>query len=281
MSGGTRCEFVADNFPAVPAQILTGTSVTPGASNAEGAWTQIFSAAAVSQDVDFLMMLIYAGTTSGQAKNHLLDIGVDPAGGTSYTPIISNIVCGASVSSIGGARKHAFPIRIKAGSSIAVRIQGNNATAGTVSVLARIFGRPTEPIFQKVGSYSETVGTITNSEGVAFTPGTAADGSWVLLGTTTRSLWWWNLCVQISNATMSGNEVYVEIAHGDGSNKHIIMKETVLSSTVEAINLAFSANLKFMEAYCPLPVGTNIYVRGRARLAPTGGYNAVAVGIGG
>ena len=276
----TRYNFRVDNWGANPLT-TPGTSVIPGASNAEGSWTQIFSAAAVSQDVSWIIIDVYGGNTANQIKSHLLDIGVDPAGGTSYTPIISNIVCGASANSNAPCGAFTFPIRIKAGSTIAARVQGSNATAGTVRVVAVIYGQPSAPESDKVGSYSETIGTITNSEGVSFTPGNATDGSWVLLGTTTRSLWWWNLCVQISNATMSAHGNYIELAYGDASNKHSITRVHFASDTSEFNFRTEITSYLTAVSYCHLPAGTNIYIRGECSAAPVSGYNAVAVGVGG
>ena len=138
-----------------------GTSVTPGASNAEGSWTQVATSANIAYDVCLIYIAIGGGNTSTGQKDHLLDIGVDPAGGTSYTAVISNIVCGQTQAVTTGWDEFVFPLRIKAGSSVAVRVQGNNATAGTVRVVADFYGRPTEPSVVPVGQWSETIGTIT------------------------------------------------------------------------------------------------------------------------
>lgn len=79
-----------DNWGANPAATI-GTSVTPGASNAEGSWTQVASSANIAEDVYWIYFQIHTGATATAAKPQLLDIGVDPAGGTSYTAIISDM----------------------------------------------------------------------------------------------------------------------------------------------------------------------------------------------
>lgn len=183
--GLTRANWTYDNFGATPA-VAYGTSVTPGASNAEGSWTQIASSANIAQDVRGFFLMVHTGNTNSQAKPHLLDIGVDPAGGTSYTAVISNIPCGAGATDVG--HPFFFPLYIKAGSSVAVRVQGANATAGTVRVAAKFYGHLSNPAAWKQGFFSETIGTVTNSNGTSFTPGNAADGSWVSLGTTANRL---------------------------------------------------------------------------------------------
>lgn len=270
-----------NNFGTNPSA-TPGTSVTPGASNVEGSWTQIASGANIAQDVVAFMINVKNGATASAAKNHLLDIGVDEAGGTSYTAVISNIVCGASGTGLAmPGHFFLFPLRIKAGSSVAVRIQGSNATAGTVRVAAEFYGQNSNPLLLPVGTIAETIGTITNSNGVSFTPGNAADGSWVDLGATTNPLWWWQIAYQVDNATITAEYTYIDLAWGDGTNKHIIKRIMHGGDTSERIGDLFANDLNVYNCFAPVPAGTHLYIRGRCLNAPDTGYNAVAIGIGG
>lgn len=257
-----------------------GTAVTPGASNVEGSWTQIASGANIAQDIYSVLLLISAGATVGQQKDHLVDIGVDPAGSTAYAAIISNIICGQSQSIDAAGRYFAFPIWIKAGSSVAVRIQGNNATAGTALVTAWFFGQPSHPEMVRVGQYSETIGTITNSGGVAFTPGASgAEGTWVSLGTTTMALWWWQLGVQLSAGTVAGRGYHIDLAFGDATNKTMIIENQHISVSASEDSTAIPPT--FIQGFCEVPAGAELWVRGSCSGTITAGWNAVAVGIGG
>lgn len=279
--GFSSFQWTYDNWGANPASTI-GTSITPGASNVEGSWTQVASSANIANDVYAFYLQIHSGATSTAQKDHLFDIGVDPAGGTSYTAIISNIDCGSAPAlTAAGARKFAFPFFIKAGSSVAIRCQGSNATAGTVRAAIRFYGKPSRPELFPVGQYSETIGTITNSAGQSFTPGNAADGSWTDLGATSRDLWWWQVGYGISNATITAEYTYIELAWGDGSNKHTIFKIMHGGTTSETAGAAAQTNLLMWAAYRPVPAGSNIYIRGRCNNAPDTGYHAVAIGIGG
>jgi hypothetical protein len=279
--------FTYDNWGANPSLTAQGTSVIPGASNAEGTFTQIASGANISRDVYWIAIWVNGGSTSAQQKDHLLDIGVDPAGGSSYTAVISDIVCGESialnsgVSTLVGASRHfVFPLFIKNGSSVAVRIQGSNATAGTVRVSAKFWGDPSNPECVPVGQYSETIGAISGSAGVVFTPGNAADGTYTSLGTTTRDLWWWQLGVSVSDATMSFTGCYVDLAYGDATNKVIIRRGFYGTDGSEMLAECFGTNLLF-DSYKPVPAGATLYVRGRCSTTPDSNWNAVAIGIGG
>lgn len=273
--------FTVDNWGTNPGS-TAGTSVTPGASNSEGSWTQIASAANIAQDCYWLYLQVHSGATSAAAKNHLLDIGIDPAGGTSYTAFVSNLQVGASPAlTAAGAREFIFPIFIKAGSSVAVRIQGSNATAGTVRVMARFYGQPSRPEHVPVGTIAQTFGTITNSNGQSFTPGNAADGSWVDLGATSTPLWWFQVGYGIDNATITAEYTYLEVAWGDGTNKHSMFKVMHGGTTGETAGLAAQTQMLACAAYNPVPAGVNIYIRGRCNNAPDTGYHATVIGIGG
>lgn len=253
-----------------------GTSITPGASNAEGSFTSIASGANIAFDCHLLRLWLSGGNTTATAKEHLLDIGYDPAGGTSYTALLSDLVCGASQAASAGGRWWEFPLFIPAGSQVAARIQGLSGTAGTVRVAAWFYGRPRRPDMVRSGRYSETIGTITNSSGVSFTPGNAADGTWQSLGATTKEMWAWQLGVSVNNATMSAHGTNVDLAYGDGTNFEMIIEDyTMQMTTAETIYSGLHQGYKIV------PAGSTIYVRGNNSAAPVSGYNAVAVGIGG
>lgn len=274
--------FTYDNWGANPSA-TPGLSVTPGASNVEGTYASVATGSNIAQDCYGFSVRVSDGFLATGAKNHLLDIGVDPSGGTSYTTVIANIVCGdsAAFTASGGGHNFFFPLFIKAGSQVAVRIQGSNATAGTVRVAMKFYGFNSRQERFPVGMFSETIGTITNSSGVSVTPGNAADGTWTSLGTTTNPLWWWQIGYQIDNGTITAEYTYIELAYGDGSNKVPIMREMHGGATSENIGTAFKSNLNFFECYCPVPAGSTIYARMRCNNAPDTGYNMVAIGIGG
>lgn len=280
-SGLSAFNFTYDNWGANPATTI-GTSIVPGASNAEGAWTQIASSANIAADCYWLYIQVHSGAISTQIKNQLLDIGIDPAGGASYTAFLSNLQVGASPAlSAAGAREFIFPIFVKAGSSVAVRIQGSNATAGTVRVAARFYGRPSNPLVVPVGGFSQTFGSVTNSSGQSFTPGNAADGTWVDLGAVTSPLWWFQLGYGIDNATITAEYTYIEVAWGDSTNKISMFKVMHGGTTAEICGLAAQTQMLACAAYNPVPAGANIYIRGRCNNAPDTGYHATVVGIGG
>lgn len=277
----TSYAFRYDNWGANPSA-TPGTSITPGATNAEGTFTQIASSANIAQDCYWLHLQVSGGATSTAAKNQLLDVGVDPAGGTSYVAVISNLQIGASpLLTAAGVREYLFPIFITAGSSVAVRIQGSNGTAGTVRVAAAWWGQPSRPELAPRGFLAQTFGTITNSSGQSITPGNAADGTWISLGTTTTALWWWQLGYAVDNGTITAEYTYFELAYGDGTNKHTIFRYMHGGTTGEVCGAFLQTHLTPCGGYCPVPAGETIYARARCNNAPDTGYHVTAIGIGG
>lgn len=261
-----------------------GVSIVPGASSAEGSWTGIALNTDIVNDVFGVRLRIQGGNVSATSKEHLLDLGWDPAGGTTYVEKISNLACGESAtfqaagSSPGGFREYYFPIYIPAGSAVAVRIQGLAATAGTVRVDAVFYGKPTNPDALLFGQYAETVGAITGSSGVTFSPGNATNGSWADLGTTVKPCWLWQLCVQNNTTTMAGVNLCCDLAFGDASNKHLIIEGLLVP---ESSSEAVASYASWPDGYGEVPAGSHLYVRGSASGAPAGTHNAVAIGIGG
>jgi hypothetical protein len=281
---GLPCGFAFkyDNWGANPATTY-GTAVSGNASaNVEGAWTQIASSANIAQNCYWIEMVIHSSNSSANAANCLYDIGVDPAGGTSYTAIINNIIGGQSpgVTLAGGPKQYSFPFFIKAGSSVAVRVQSSLAAHGNTRVAARFYGQPTNPLACPVGAFSQTFGTITNSSGPTVTPGNAADGTYVDLGSVTKALWWFQIGHQINNATVTAEYTYVETAWGDGSNKHVMHKYIHGGTTAEVSNFLSNPNHS-AASFMPVPAGANLYCRMRCNNAPDTGYNVTMIGIGG
>ncbi len=273
--------FQVDNWGTNPSA-APGTSITPGASNAEGSpFVEVIAGSALTEDCYWIFIKVYGGNTVSNAKNHLLDIGIDPAGGTSWTEVIANIVCGGTASLVQGGRDFLFPFRIAAGSSVAVRIQGSNATAGTVFVVAQLYGRPSHPETVPTGTFAHTFGTITNSSGPTVTPGNAADGTWVDLGQTGFTYWWFQLGYQIDNGTVTAENTYIELGYGNGSNKTTIMRLQHQGNTSEILVAPIQTNLIMPAAYHRVRTDVNnIYVRARCQNAPDTGYNVSVIAIG-
>lgn len=279
---GNRFNWRFDS-QAVPASPI-GTLVTPGASNGEGDWVEIVTGANLAQDAYMIWLFVGSGFTSGAQRTYLLDIGTDPAGGSSWVERIANLTVGLAGNKMG--RQFLFPYLVKAGSSIAVRILGAPASPTDVRVAMSVFGRPSRPEAIRAAQYAEsfTGGSITNGGGGTVTPGTSAgEGSWTSVGTTVRPLWWWQASMQEFDTSMqTGQYIFLDVGYSTdgGSTVTPIIENhmTVVSSSAEELE----STLNVLDAFCEVPAGAGIYVRMSTNLGSAdANLSATVVGLGG
>lgn len=257
-----------------------GASITPGASNTFGSYATVLAGASVLDDAFFLEIRICGGAVSAAARDHLVTIGFDPAGGTSFGDKISNLVCGpASAFSTGDfGTVYRFPLRVKAGTSIGAKASVNNATAGTIRVSVTLYGKPSHPELVQSGSYVRTYGANTaTSAGTAITEGASgAEGAWTELGTSADPIWWLQLGAGHNNATSNNNAVFADIGVGDASNKVPVALGVAIGRTTGE-----AQSVEKHDGPCSCPSGTKIYGRMSSGGSAMSGGSMAAYGVGG
>jgi hypothetical protein len=250
----------------------TGILVTAG-SGSKGSWYNL--ATALVTDVYEFIVWLMNGNATGAQRDFLVDIGIDPAGGSSYSAIISNILAHQISNSVDCGRFYKFNYFIPSGSTVGIRAQGNGAN--TFYAQGRFFGRPLSPHLLRAGQYSETLG-VSGNGGTAITPGNSgAEGSWTSIGTTTRNLWQFNLCAGFSGTTTTAQMYYFDMAFGDASTKILIQENFPLFHP----GTAERTGNPILPAYWEVPGGSNMYIRASASGTADAGCNALIVGIGG
>lgn len=255
----------------------TGQTLTAGSANVKGLWVQIASSANIAYDVYSLSMMANNGFVSAGIRDILVDIGIDLAGGTSYTVALADMVCGNAQYGARGGKPFTFPLFIPAGASVGARMQCSTASY-SMEVLARFLGQPSHPELVRAGNYSETIGTITNSRGVSLTPGSSdAEGTWTSLGTTSRPMWWWQIGTQISNAAKSGLTYSYDLGWGDGTNITPIVTNYQTRALTDESEQSFYISA---QGDGDVPAGATIYIRASCQGSPDATVNAVAIGIG-
>lgn len=273
--------FQASNVSSTRPVSTLGAALTPG-NNAMGTYVQCLTA--LAQDVYGILIQIHGGNTSAAARDMLVNIGVDPAGGSSYSTLIQELVCTGSVSlNVGSPISYYFPIWIKAGSTVAAQASVNNATVGTVRVITTVFGQPRNARTLRVGSYCRTFGTTLASSGsTAITSGTTSDGAWTQLGSniaTGDALWWWQMGMGYNNAVINGPLIYsADLSIGDGTNQRIVIADQLyLGTTSEQI---FALGTKNGCEYRSVP-GQGVYGRLQCSGTPDSGIGLAAYAVGG
>lgn len=254
-----------------------GTSLTPG-NNSKGSWAQVYTA--IAYDTWDVEIIVNSGSASAAARDTLIDIGYDPAGGTSYTTLISNLAggCAGGLADLGGQVYH-FPVRIPAGSTIAARASVNNATVGTVRVIINLQGRPAHPEWHKVGSYVVTVGDVgASSTGTTVTPGTTSEGAWASLGSPSKEAWHWQLGCLVNDSTMSALAYFAELGVGDGTTETVIVKD-MLVRTDASERMAYNNPSTGCEKY--VGTGQTLHARSQCSGTADSNFSCIAYGVGG
>jgi hypothetical protein len=252
-----------------------GTAVSP-AIGSYGSWAQLF--AATTQDTYGILININSNSASAASRGTVIDIGWDEAGGTSYIARVTGLLCGsaAAYNISGSGVWYYFPIFIPAGSRIAAR--GNSTVTATFRVGAVLMQMPSNPAMIRKGSFVETLG-ISGNIGTVVVPGTTSEGSWTLIGTTTKRLWWWQVGMQVAVADTSwnGNVIHVDVAVGDGTEFDVIISDTLITtSAAEALtNIPITAGVEW-----DVPSGSNIYIRAQCS-GTLDTYTAAVYGLGG
>jgi hypothetical protein len=272
--------LVADSQSGARPTAAYGTTVTPG-NNTYGSWAQLLTA--TSEDADWIEININSISASATATDTLVTIGVDPAGGTSYTDLIPHLLATAASPYFGsnavGGIWYRFPLRIRAGSTLAARASQNNASPSTGSVLVRLYRQSRPDVGPRVGTYVKTFGEVTaSSKGTDITSGTTAEGAWTQLGSAVGAddhFFFWQIGIGQNAAAMSTGIQHVDLGIGDGTNYRTpILDETVSYNGSEMMSAVYDG------AYATVADGDKIYARAQGSGAATT-LSAIAYAVGG
>lgn len=251
-----------------------GAAITPGTAS-KGSWTQLLANTAIAQDLHYLVVWITVGNTSAAVRNIVVDIGVDRAGGSSYTVLIPDILCSQAGNVVQGGCWYHFPVYVRAGSSMAARALSNSTSTVRVDVMG--YGQPTVPTLWRAGSVVEAIG-VSGATGTSVTAGnTGAEGSWTSLGTTSNTLWWWQLGAGFNNSTTTSQVYHIDLAYGTATNKVMIIQnqKVILPGTAEQTNI-----LPALVCAREVPAGSTIYARASASGTASTGLGVTAYGVG-
>lgn len=258
-----------------------GTVVTPG-FNAYGSYASLIAGAAVTHDVHEIWINFNANVVVGSARDSLATIGVDPAGGSSFTPLIEHLSCACAAGfhgsgAVGGGIWYRFPVFIKAGSSIGCAASVNNATVGTLSAHVVLFGAPSRPDAIWAGSFVQTFGAdpAASSGSVAIVAGGASEGAWVEIGTLDKPIRFIDFGLGVNASVMQSASMVVDLALGDATNKKIIIPGALVFTTTNEVLARDAAG-----RYCSGAPGDKIYGRAQAGGSGNTGVSILAYGVG-
>ncbi len=249
-----------------------GVTVTPG-NNTYGAWAQLI--AAVTYSCFYIEINFNSITTAAAVKDCIANIGIDPAGGTSYTTLIPHLLCSdAQYTAYTGhwGVSYQFPVFIPAGSSIACQMSVNNATVGTGRCNIKVYGQPSRPELVKFGTSVEALGiTAATSTGTTVTSGTTSEGAWTSLGTTTARGCFIQFGVKHTASAISNESFHADLSFGGATGKIIVMQDAQIYLTISE-----SVSMIQPPAWCDIPSGSTIYGRLQCGDTPTAGIGMAA-----
>lgn len=254
----------ADNLSGSPSA-TPGTNFTAGASSADGSAVSVLSALAF----DCHYLIIGLGGIGGAVLDTacLADVLIDPAGGTSWSGLIDDLICGHSptpaAGTIGIQCWYHFPLWIPAGASLGLQARqfsGSAQTNGRVIMFA--YGPPSRPEQWSCGTKVESVGTDpANSRGTNITPGNSgAFGSWTNIGSVTAFS---HMAIQFG---MNGTDDIAQAIHYHFeigySSARLPGSPTFHTSVGTSETQTFCAPP--MPIWCDIAAGTQLQARGKA-----------------
>jgi hypothetical protein len=232
----------------------TGVTVTASASlHTLGNKAEIF--AATTFDTTWVKITPFWTGASNTQTDSLTNIYIG-AGGSEQV-LIPNLASGGSARY---GKVYEFPLRIPAGSRISADCQAL-ISGDTVEILMELEGGGGS---DWVGSGVETLGAITaSSQGTTVTPGTASEGSFADIGTTTKE--WRYILPMVHNAVSDTNTQVAIVACDIGSGGAIYKElEEFWCSTAdyECIGPALGGRGR----YVVIPSGTALQLRAQSSL---------------
>ena len=249
-----------------------------GSADTYGSYTEIISDADLTEDCYGIAIWISSAAVSAAISRGSITIGKDEAGGTSYSDWLTDLICGnaQNILSGNGGNFYYFPMFIKAGTSIAAKY-ANSTGSRTCRVAIAVVGRPLGSDVRAATKFESFGASV--AAGTAITPANASEGSWTQIGSNPSTpLWWWQYGYQIANATINLRAFFVDIAVGDGSNKHIIIEnQHVLTDSTEAL---YHGNVARLIPCYEAAVGDLIYARVNCDAAPDASNQIAIYGCG-
>lgn len=257
-----------------------GTVITPSATpNTYGVYSQVLPGASLTDDAYGIIINFNSAFQSANARDSLLTLGIDPAGGTSFADFILDLSAAAATSYLGIGVEYFFPVFFRANTSIGFKMQQNHATPATARAMVTMLCRP--KIEVRAGSYVRTFGADSaNSRGALVVQGGASEGVWTPLGApiADRELWFWEFGVGCNNATMAAAALHCDLGVGNGTDKKLILANGLaITSTTETFSKSDAASLGWGVGVA----GDNVYGRCQSSGAPDANFSMLAYGVGG
>ena len=273
---------VADNWSAATPSDLPGNVLgDPGATPHTKSAVTALIATPLAQPCYMVMVTLYDTVLAANDTSSLCDIMYDPAGGTAWSVLIPNLVCGFSPTYSNTSAppiSYNFPLYVPRGSSIGARWQTIRASpaAGTrVSVMVTLYGGPSVPGFW-FGTKVTDIGSDTaGSAGLDHNPGDSGTYSAFasIGGTSNPSFGFVTIGAQLSAGSVTGAYYKIQYGFGDAAIPGSTLRYAV--SNAEYINI----HPPHYGCYCDIAAGTQMQVRATCSDTTSGDPSIVLYGV--
>lgn len=259
--GGPSFQYEISNLTGTPSNSTPGANFTYGGGNVDGAAVSVIT---LTQSIQYLVIGVAGCGTNAEDNSALADILVDPAGGTSWTTLIDDLVVGFTGGLANGTGPmplwYHFPLFVASGSSLGIRAKKNGATAATSGYCVMFgFGNPSNQRAWDYGTGVESLGIAdaANSKATSITPGnTGAWSSYATIGTSTRQYRAIQLGLNGSDSAASNSGYHYQIGIG---GTQIAGTPTFYGSIATSETLARTQF--YGPTYCNIPSGSAIQLR--------------------
>lgn len=251
--------------------LTTATQFTIGASSAEGTAVRLLPASGgLTHDVHYLVLQLHSNAAgAGTNPIVLVDVMLDPAGGTSFVAFIDDLLVMSNKAITEGfsySFGYGFPVFIQAGNSIGIRGTTPHTSTKVMNCRCWAFGNPSRPELWWCGSGVETLGIQASpAKGTTVTPGTSGSyGSWTSVGSATTKQYGH---IQVGyggedSTAMQAQGNYLQIGYGSnklpGSVRHFLC-----GGASEEGYMGFCG----LPVWCDVPVGTQMQAQIASSLA--------------
>lgn len=269
-------QSILSSHSGQPSNSAFGAQVTCY-QNALTAFTSVMAGSLVTKPAKAILLRLTDGATSGQAKDTIVQLGIDRAGGSNFVAFGDPLLVGPAGQYNAGGTKTLIqlPIEWPQGASLGLVGSVNNASPGTLRASCKLFCDPIGPVFS--GQTLEAVGLVAASScGTAVTPGQASDGAWTLLGSLPNGGQAFGVGASIGAATMGSLIYHLDLGYSTDGGQNVVPlveDQMLVESSVESV--AFDA-LWTGAHLREVPRDAKLYARAQCAGAPTSGFTMAA-----
>jgi hypothetical protein len=261
--------FTREQTSAVVSGSWHGPQITASATtNTKGSYTSLITS--LNFDAYLCEVIISELAVAATDTSCLVDIGIDSAGGTSYTVLIPDILAGGRAVSTQGATSLVFPIFAPRGAQLAARMQSviaSDVARVGIRVLGGLPGNAPRPFRSAIQAYGVT-SSGASSGTVMANAAVDTKGAWTQLGADlTRPHRGLTVACATGDSGVTSNRYLVDIGIDPAGGTSYTAVISDLPVQFNANEIAWQQDSLRSRRGVPIPSGAAIAARAAASTA--------------